>query len=71
MVAGPGRAPPVTLIVYPGAHHSFDSSNPIRYVPARINPSSPTGRGATTGGHPEAWAASIRDVGTFFGRYLR
>ena len=68
--AAGSAAPPVTLIVYPGAHHSFDSPNPIRYVPARINPSSPTGRGATTGGHPEAWAASIRDVATFFGRYL-
>jgi dienelactone hydrolase len=64
-------APPVVLIVYPGAHHSFDSPQPVRYVPARINPSSPTGRGATTGGHPEAWAASIRDVATFFGRYLQ
>ena len=69
--AARSAAPPVTLVVYPGAHHSFDSPNPVRYVPARINPSSPTGRGATTGGDPTAWSASIRDVATFFGRYLR
>ena len=61
----------VAIEVYPGAHHSFDSRNPVRYVPERINPSSPTGRGATTGGHADAWTRSIQDVTTFFGRYLR
>src|SRR5216684_7108056 len=35
---------PVTIKIYPGAHHSFDSHNPVRYVEARNNPSSPTGR---------------------------
>ncbi|MGH7416173.1 MAG: dienelactone hydrolase family protein [Candidatus Rokuibacteriota bacterium] len=62
---------PVTIKIYPGAHHSFDSPNPVRYVAARINPSSPVGRGATTGGNPEAWADSIREVGAFFGRHLK
>jgi len=38
---------PVSIKVYPGAHHSFDSSAPLRYVAARVNLSSPTGRGAT------------------------
>jgi dienelactone hydrolase len=61
----------VTIKVYPGAHHSFDSPNPLRFVPARINPSSPTGRGATTAGHWRAWAESITDVVAFFGEYLR
>jgi dienelactone hydrolase len=58
-------------ITYPGAHHSFDSHNPVRYVEARNNPSSPTGRGATTGGDPVAWADSIREVAAFFGRHLK
>jgi len=57
---------PVAIKVYPGAYHSFDSSNPPRYVAARINVNSPTGRGATTGGNPAAWADSIREVLAFF-----
>ena len=61
---------PVALKIYPGAHHSFDSANPVRYVPTRINPSSPTGRGATTGGNAEAWSDSIREVAAFFDRHL-
>lgn len=61
---------PVVLKIYPGAHHSFDSANPVRYVPTRINPSSPTGRGATTGGNAEAWSDSIREVAAFFDRHL-
>src|SRR5881296_48588 len=62
---------PVTIKIYPGAHHSFDSYNPVRYVEARVNASSPTGRGATTGGDPVAWADSIREVVAFFGRHLK
>ena len=62
---------PVTLKVYPGAHHSFDSSNPVRYVAARVNANSPSGRGATTGGDPTAWADSVREVTAFFGQHLR
>jgi dienelactone hydrolase len=62
---------PVTIKVYPGAHHSFDSNNPVRYVPTRVNANSPSGRGATTGGDPKAWADSIREVTSFFGKQLR
>jgi dienelactone hydrolase len=62
---------PVTIKVYPGAHHSFDSSNPVRYVPARVNANSPSGRGATTGGDPKAWEDSIREVTAFFGQHLK
>ena len=29
---------PVEITVYPGAHHSFDSTAPLRYVPGRNNP---------------------------------
>jgi dienelactone hydrolase len=61
----------VTLKVYPNAHHSFDSPRPERYVAARINPSSRSGRGATTAGQPEAWADSIRQVTDFFAKYLK
>jgi len=61
---------PVAIKIYPGAHHSFDSYNPVRYVATRINPSSPSGRGATTGGHPQAWADAIQQVEAFFGRHL-
>jgi dienelactone hydrolase len=62
---------PIALKVYPGAHHSFDSPNPVRYVASRINPAAPGGRGATTGGNPEAWADSIKEVDAFFARNLR
>jgi dienelactone hydrolase len=62
---------PVTLRVYPGAHHSFDSYRPVRYEQTRVNANSPTGFGATTGGDHKAWAESIREVVTFFGRHLR
>jgi dienelactone hydrolase len=62
---------PVTIKVYPGAYHSFDSASPVRYVETRVNANSPTGHGATTGGDPEAWADSIREVAAFFGRALK
>jgi dienelactone hydrolase len=62
---------PVTIKVYPGAHHSFDSSNPVLYISTRINVNAPGGRGATTGGDPVAWADAIREVVAFFGRHLK
>ena len=62
---------PVTIKVYPGAHHSFDSANPVRYVATRINANAPGGRGATTGGDATAWADAIREVSAFFDRYLK
>jgi len=61
----------VTVKVYPGVHHSFDSPRPERYVAARINPSAPSGRGATTGGNAEAWADAVAQVKDFFGRTLK
>jgi dienelactone hydrolase len=61
---------PVTIKVYPGAYHSFDSNNPVRYVAARVNKNSSSGRGATTGGDPNAWTDSIREVTVFFDRHL-
>lgn len=61
---------PVAVKVYPGTHHSFDNSSPVRYNANRMNANSPTGRGATTGGNAAAWADSIREVTSFFGRHL-
>jgi dienelactone hydrolase len=65
------EAAPVRIKVYPGAHHSFDSANPVRYVATRINANAPGGRGATTGGDPAAWADSIREVTDFLAQHLR
>jgi dienelactone hydrolase len=62
---------PVAIKVYPGAYHAFDSSKPVHYIAARINVHAPGRRGATTGGDPEAWADSIREVVAFFGQHLR
>jgi len=62
---------PVTIKVYPGAHHAFDSASPLRYVASRVNANAPGGRGATTAGNREAWADSIREVTAFFARHLR
>ena len=53
---------PVTVKIYPGAYHSFDSYNPVRYVATRVNPNAPSGRGATTGGDPAAWRDRIGEV---------
>jgi dienelactone hydrolase len=61
---------PLSITIYPGAHHAFDSAAPVRYVGTRINPHAPGGRGATTGGDAEAWADSIRRVIAFFGQHL-
>jgi len=61
---------PVEIKIYPGAHHSFDSSAPTRYLPERINANSPTGRGATTGGNAEAWDDAIGRVERFLSEHL-
>jgi dienelactone hydrolase len=62
---------PMDIRVYPDAHHSFDSPTPVRFDPSRSNNSSPTGKGATTGGNPEAWAAAKKEVASFFGQHLK
>ena len=56
----------VTIKVYPGANHSFDSSNPVRYVDSRSNVNKLDRRGATTGGDPAAWKDSLDEVRRFF-----
>jgi len=61
---------PVAITVYPGAHHSFDSDRPVRFVAARVNGNAPGGRGATTGGDARAWTDAIRRVTEFFAERL-
>ena len=61
---------PASIKVYPGAHHSFDNASLLRYVPERMNPNAPGGRGATTAGNREAWADSIQEVTAFFAKHL-
>jgi dienelactone hydrolase len=61
---------PVEIKVYPGAHHSFDSILPTRYVAGRINRNSATGRGATTGGNADAWADAVVRVERFLAERL-
>jgi dienelactone hydrolase len=62
---------PVTVKIYRGAYHSFDSDKPPRYLDERRNANKRDGHGATTGGDPVAWADAIERVKGFFGRYLR
>jgi len=62
---------PVEIKVYPGAHHSFDSNAPKRFVGARNNINTPGGKGATTSGQAEAWADAKRQVASFFARHLK
>lgn len=62
---------PLNIVIYPGAHHSFDSDNPVRYSPLRTNASSPSGKGATTGGNSAAWSDSKKQVASFFDMHLK
>jgi dienelactone hydrolase len=62
---------PVEIKIYPGAHHSFDSYAPLRWVPGRNNPNQPSGLGATTSGDPSAWADARKQVAAFFAKHLR
>ena len=51
---------PVEIQVYEGAHHAFDApAGVIRVRPDVRNSTSPTGRGATVGSHPQARAQAI------------
>ncbi len=61
----------IDINVYPGAYHAFDSNNPVRYDGRRNNPNSASGRGATTGGNPAAWADALKRVPAFFASHLR
>ena len=62
---------PVTIKIYPGALHAFDSAFPPRYLPNRRNVNKPDGHGATTGGDAGAWADAIKEVTAFFAARLK
>jgi dienelactone hydrolase len=62
---------PINIVIYPGAHHLFDSDRPVRYHPLRTNASSSSGKGATTGGNSAAWSDSKKQVASFFGQHLK
>ncbi len=61
------------IIVYPGAHHSFDSpSSRVRYRPDVRNRNKPGGCcGATVGTNPEARDDARRQVARFLARHLK
>ncbi|WP_448202488.1 dienelactone hydrolase family protein [Azospirillum sp. sgz302134] len=57
---------PMELRLYPEAAHSFDNlDRPATYLRTVLNRNSPTGRGATVGGSPEALAAAQADLDRF------
>lgn len=56
---------PVSIKVYPGAYHAFDSYAPLVRVPEARQ-----GRGATIGGDAAARADSIERVQAFFAAHL-
>jgi dienelactone hydrolase len=68
-----GRAAgyPLDIKVYSGAYHSFDNNAPVRYDARRNNGNSPSGRGATTGGDPAAWADAKKQVAEFLSVHLK
>lgn len=63
-----GATPPLTLVVYPGAHHDFDwPDRPVGVVPGVVT----AGRGATdvhAGTNPAARADALRRVPTILAR---
>lgn len=66
----PAAAPKVELIVYPGAHHAFDRpGKQARYRSEVYNANSPSGRGATVQGHPQAREAAMDKALEFFKRF--
>ncbi len=62
---------PLSITIYPGAYHSFDSDSPVRHNALRTNISSPSGKGATTGGDSAAWSDSKKKVASFFAQHLK
>jgi dienelactone hydrolase len=57
---------PVTTIVYPGAHHGFDTpGGKVVELPKVYNPRAPGQRGAHAGGHEPSRLKAIGDVNRF------
>ncbi|MBI3918693.1 MAG: dienelactone hydrolase family protein [Betaproteobacteria bacterium] len=67
-----GQGAPADIVIYPGAHHSFDRINlPVRYRPNVRNLNKPDRLGATAGEHPQAREAAIRRTREFFAQTLK
>ena len=67
-----GLRAPADIVVYPGAHHSFDRINlPVRYRPNVRNLNKPDRLGATVGEHPESREAAIKRTREFFAQTLK
>jgi dienelactone hydrolase len=67
-----GRGAAAEIVIYPGAHHSFDRVNlPVRYRPNVRNLNKPHRLGATVGEHPEAREAATRRTRDFFAQTLK
>jgi dienelactone hydrolase len=66
------QSAPAEIVIYPGAHHSFDRINlPVRYRPNVRNLNKLDRLGATVGEHPEAREAAIRRTLEFFAQTLK
>ncbi len=72
-LAGKEAGTPIEIVVYPGAHHSFDSpDSAVRYRPEVRNRNRPGGCcGATIGTNPEARDDARRRVLTFLATHLQ
>jgi len=60
-----GQGQPVSIKIYAGARHSFDT-----YLPPTLVPEARRGRGATIGGDAVARQDSIEQTRAFFARYF-
>ena len=61
---------PVEIVVYPGAHHSFDGPARLLFLAERRNINSQSGKGATTAGNERAWTDAVTRVETFLAAHL-
>jgi dienelactone hydrolase len=57
------------LKIYPGAHHGFDSSFPVRHRPDVPN-GNRRGQGVTAGGHPPSREDAFKTLEAFLRHYL-
>ena len=62
----------VRTVLYPGAHHGFDSPGErIVFLPDVYNPAAPGGRGAHAGGHAPSRAQAVQETRKFLSGFLR
>lgn len=66
----PATSHPVTLKVYPGAHHGFDDPTANAHLPNAMNRNSPTGRGASSYGDRPSQLKAEQDTLEFLKRHL-